>query len=653
MAKSGNFGTSNGNVWYYIEAIQNSQSIAGNYSNVTVRVYFQRTSGYSTYGTGTVYCKINGTTYSASVSSSQKITSTPIKLFEKTLNISHDSNGTKTLGMSAWISLDNPLTSSEQSWSMGLTTIARTSKPTLSASTTAMNAAVTIYTNRADSGFTHTLKYKFGSASGTIATGVGTSYGWTIPLTLANQIPSATSGSGSITCETYSGSTLIGSEQVTFTATVPSTVVPTFTAVSASEANSAVTTAAIGSYVQGISKANLAVTGQAGAYGSWITDVKITLDGKTYNNNTVSSVITSSGTLTVTGKITDSRGRTASKSITITVLAYAPPKITTLTIDRANSDGTLNDMGTYAKVTRAGSWSNLNSKNNVTITVFSSPRGANTWTSKNAATGTITAGTYSGSVTVGTYVATSSFDFKVEVKDAFNTTISFIALPTGIVTMSWAPEGIGVGKVWESGTLDVEGQVSASSFTSWNPSNKSATVSLNWLNNIARIRYGGNGDGSAGGFQIVGPSELVKFSVDNNGNGTFGGAGLTVGGKSAEIVNSEGSNTNGWYIRYESGLQICFYYGSSLGTDHSWGQLTRGGGIYYYVATTWTYPAAFKTGENVKVFKSGDLPGAGPETHTAFAGSPTSCSIEFGMYGISPATSGTCRDTRLAIGYWK
>jgi hypothetical protein len=126
MGTSAEMSTSNTYVKYNISVTQNSQSTSGNYSNVTVSVYFWRTnSGYTTYGTGSVSCKINGTTYSASVTSSQKITNSGITLFSKTLDISHNSDGSKTLTCSAWINLDTPLTSSEQSYSQTLTKIPR------------------------------------------------------------------------------------------------------------------------------------------------------------------------------------------------------------------------------------------------------------------------------------------------------------------------------------------------------------------------------------------------------------------------------------------------------------------------------------------------------------------------------------------------
>jgi hypothetical protein len=135
---------------------------SGNTTNVTVSVNFYRTnSGYETYGTGSVYCKINGTTYSQSVSSSQKITNSGITLFSKTLDIAHNSDGSKTLTCSAWISQDTPLSSSEQSYSQSLSTIPRAS--TFSGGSGNIGETTKITINRASSLFTHDLYYQFGS----------------------------------------------------------------------------------------------------------------------------------------------------------------------------------------------------------------------------------------------------------------------------------------------------------------------------------------------------------------------------------------------------------------------------------------------------------------------------------------------------------
>ena len=63
--------TSNKYIKYRIEVTVNSQSIENNTSNITVKVWFFRTNqGYTTFGSGTCYCGINGTSYSQAITSS-------------------------------------------------------------------------------------------------------------------------------------------------------------------------------------------------------------------------------------------------------------------------------------------------------------------------------------------------------------------------------------------------------------------------------------------------------------------------------------------------------------------------------------------------------------------------------------------------------
>ena len=110
-------------------------------------------------------------------------------------------------------------------------------QPSLSAATVEMGKSVTINTPAVNSAYRHTLRYAFGGASGTIATGIASSVSWTPPVSLANQIPSATAGSGTIYCDTYSGSTLLGTKSVSITLTVPGSVVPSAGTLSAALAD--------------------------------------------------------------------------------------------------------------------------------------------------------------------------------------------------------------------------------------------------------------------------------------------------------------------------------------------------------------------------------------------------------------------------------
>lgn len=364
MGTSGNMSTSNQYVKYTISISQNSQNISGNYSNATVSVRFFRTnSGYTTYGSGTCYCKIHGITYSATVSPSQKITDSGINLFSKTLDIYHNNDGTKTLTCSAWISMDTPLSSSEQSYSQTLSTIPRASKPTLSSSSVTMGNSVTISTNRASSSFTHSLYYQIGSGGwNTIGMGIGTSKSWAVPLSLASSTPNSTSLSVKLWLETYNGSTYIGANSVSLTANVPSSVVPTINSVNLSEAVSGIY-AQFGAYVQGKSKISGSISA-SGSYASTIKSYSVSINGASYTSSSFTTgFLTTSGSNTCSVTVKDSRGRTKSQSVTFNVIAYASPAINSFSVSRCNQDGTANDEGNCAKCVVSSSISSVNSKN--------------------------------------------------------------------------------------------------------------------------------------------------------------------------------------------------------------------------------------------------------------------------------------------------
>lgn len=447
MATSGAMSTTNDKIKYTITITQNSRNVSANTSNVTVSVRVYRTNtGYTTYGSGTVYCTINGTQYTEAITSSDKITNSGIVLFTKTLNISHNADGTKTLATSARITHDQ-FSSSSQSYSQTLTAIPRATTPTVSASSVNMGASITISMPRASSSFTHTLTYKFVNASGTIGSSLETSKAWTVPLSLASQIPSGTSGSCTITCSTYNGSTLIGTKTVSFTAKVPSSVVPTISSVAVADTNSAYATQ-FGSLVQGKSKAKFTITA-SGAYSSTITAYKTVIEGKTYTGATpTTSVLTGSGNVTATITVTDSRGRTASMEKTFYRIPYTVPTITVFEAVRADSTGAENYEGTYAKVSAAFSIASASSKNTSSYKIEYKKQSETTWTALQNGTGY----TYNNSIlSGGVFDVNFAYDIKLTVTDYFGSVTRIANLPTAFTLLDFNASGKGVafGKVSE------------------------------------------------------------------------------------------------------------------------------------------------------------------------------------------------------------
>lgn len=446
MATSGNMSTSNQYIVYSITVTQNSQSIANNTSNVTVSVRFWRTNtGYTTYGNGTVYCKINGTTYSADVTSDHKITNSGIVLFTKTIDIGHNSDGSKTLSCSAWIS-HSRFSSNEQSYSQVLTTIPR--KSTLAASNGTLNTSQTLTVTKQSSGFTHTITYKCGGASGTVCSkSSSTSISWTPPLSLAAQNTTGTSVTIVFTIETFNGSNSLGTNTKTITCSIPSSVVPS---VSFTVSDSTGYASTYGGYVQNKSKASVSISA-SGNQGSTIKSYSATIDGSSYNSSSFTTgVLKNTGTLTVSVKVTDSRGRTASASKTITVLAYSSPKISSFSAYRCDSAGAATSNGAYLCINFTAAITSLSSKNTASYVLKYKKASDSSYTS-------VTLSGYAGkySVSGGSYVfaatTSSSYDLSLTATDAFSSTTKSASGSSVSKTFSILGKGLGFafGKVAE------------------------------------------------------------------------------------------------------------------------------------------------------------------------------------------------------------
>lgn len=248
--------------------------------------------------------------------------------------------------------------------SLALTTIPRASIPTLNYSSRLFGEQVIISTNRYSSSFTHTLEYTFAGGSGTIATNVGASYTWTIPNSLMNSIPNATSGTCVITCKTYSGTTLIGSKSVSLILSVPLTVIPTISNVSLQEVGDVPST--WGVWVQGKSKIKATITA-SGTYSSTISKYTSLLDGYTLTGNPVTTgYLQNSGYQTYSNifQVTDSRNRVGKYSLSSNFYFYSynNPTITTAQVQRCDVSGNIDKNGQYMYVSYGASINRVGGK---------------------------------------------------------------------------------------------------------------------------------------------------------------------------------------------------------------------------------------------------------------------------------------------------
>ena len=489
-AVSGNFATDNTYIVYWIEIIQNSQNIVNNTTNVTVKVWCKRTNtGYTTTGNGTCYCTINGTQYSASITSSQSITSTPRELFTKTMDIAHNSDGTKTLSTSARITHSRFSSTGTGSYNQVLTSIPRVSTFSLNTSTVTLGStALTVTINKSSSSFTHKVYYKFGNINVLKYDGSGTSTSFTPSISDCSQIPNAVSGTGQIVVETYNGSTKLGQNSANITLKVPDSVKPSFNSLVAELVANGINTSY--GYVQNKSQCKLSISGSVGSYGSSITNYYISGGGFTGNSATATTgVLTQSGSITFSAYVTDSRGRKSdTKTVTINVKEYANPKILEFTAQRCLANGQLDEDGTYAKVYTNYSYSNLSGSNSLTASMMYRKTGDSTFVKcaeKPVQGGTIVIGS-------GKLDTTFAYEVRFELKDNFTTIGQSVTVATSFVTLDFRKggKGIAIGKASEKdGLFDINMDVDVKGKLTVN--GKPVGANVDW-NNVPSINVKGN-----------------------------------------------------------------------------------------------------------------------------------------------------------------
>lgn len=383
-----------------------------------------------------------------------------------TYTFKHNADGTKSFTASAQAGIYTVAVNCTGSSSFTLDTIARASQPSCitwpehTQDVGYFGDEISIHMNRNSSDFTHTVRYQFGTKSGTIATGVETGVKWVIPLSLMDLIPAVTSGSGTIYVDTYNGSTKIGTKWCGFTAKVPSTVKPTctFTLEDITGVDDI-----YGSPVKGLSKIKVTVDAEE-AYSSPIASCVISANGVKYSGLTATTgLLKASGTSTVTATVKDKRGRTGSVSYDMNVQNYSAPAVTALSVRRCNQDGTANKRGGYVKVTFSAAISSMSSKNNALYYLYYKKSTDSSYTKVS-----LTALTNQYSVSNYSYIfdasTSSSYDVKVEAVDRHITGAKSTKAPTAASIFSWRgfktssgiEDGVGIGKVpGKANTLQV------------------------------------------------------------------------------------------------------------------------------------------------------------------------------------------------------
>lgn len=452
---------SNGHHKITLNVSQQSQNITNNKSTVSFSVVLSPVqNGYDWIFQNsdpfTCTYTINGTSRTCTLRRYDG-TST-VTLASGTQDVSHNSDGTKSISFSFSVTSQSYtylIGSCSASGSLTLTTIARAS--TFTAGNGTLGTAQTISVTRQSTSFTHTLTYKVGSTSGTIGSAktTTTSISWTPPASLGAQNTTGTSLSCTLTLTTYNGSSTVGSNSKTITLTIPSGN-PSFT-LSVSDTKGYAST--YGGYVNSKSTLKAALSSVSCTYSASVKSYSIAFKKTNSSGANLATATTTSlswtpnwaGTVYITATVTDSRGRSTTKTSSVTTLAYSAPSISTLTVGRYSDSGgtTKDDGGAYAKITYAGSYTSLSGHNTAKITIKYKKSSASSWTTAvNAST------TLSGTTSTFAADIASTYDVRAEITDNFNTTaiIRNTVISVGSAFMHWRSNGNGLafGKMSEN-----------------------------------------------------------------------------------------------------------------------------------------------------------------------------------------------------------
>lgn len=427
---------------------ESSVSVANNTSVVTGKLYYygngESWSNYARSG----YIIIDGSkktfTHTFSTSTSAQLLAT------YSVTVTHNSNGAKSISASGQFATQAYPGTLTVSTSKTLTTIPRATTPSVDKASVVYGTDVVISLPRASSSFTHTIEVGIdGQLSWTaIATGVGTSYTWTVPKDYAQYI-TTTANDLMIRVTTYNGSSSVGNKTITIKLVPSADMVPTIADLSITDAMGYATT--FGGYVRGQSK--YLVNFMASGYqGSTIASQQVIANGATYTSVPATTEVVKNTTESVKSKATDSRGMSTTIEQTPTIYDWSAPVISAFVANRCAADGTLKDDGAYAIVTYTYAISPVNDLNSKTVKVLYKHQSDSVWTEQQ-----LTLQDYSGSGSIVFACDTEhSFDVKLQLIDSFVTSESDMAqLGTAFTLMDFHSSGRGMafGKVAETEDL--------------------------------------------------------------------------------------------------------------------------------------------------------------------------------------------------------
>lgn len=296
--------------------------------------------------------------------------------------------------------------------------------------------------------YDHDIYYGLSGQTFELATFVGNSYTWKIPLELAELLSNTTEGRFTIRVETYEGYSLIGSKNAVITVKVPEDITPTALENTYTETVPGLTDR-FGGWVQDNSILDITINA-SGSYGASIIQCVTEFMGKTYTGLKFrTGVLNKSGTHAIKTTVTDSRGRKLVINDSLYILPYTFPKIGSLKAYRCDSSGNKKDEGEYVRVEFDYVVNVMNNNNVGSYAIKYAKAGTTSFTTISTGSGTAIANTFISSSAI--LLPEYAYTIRLTVSDYVKTVNYDVDIPVGFMVMDFNVNGraIAIGKASE------------------------------------------------------------------------------------------------------------------------------------------------------------------------------------------------------------
>ena len=285
-----------------------------------------------------------------------------------------------------------------------------------------------------------------------------TSLDITVPRSWFANYPALTSLPVTVSVQTYnSGGTAVGgalTHSLTVTADADMKPVPSSGWVSLAPYNTGAVQNITG-YVKGYSRAQASFdaskVNMSSAVGASVASFSVTCQGESDGSSPYLTPVLASASVNVVCTVTDTRGRSASQTLTISVMDYAAPAISAASVFRCNSEMAADENGTYLSVRASRTFSSLNGQNACTLTAAYAASGDSYGTAAALTSGT--------AMRFGPVSADISYTVRFTATDSLGNSAVFYAT---VSTRKWAMKfridgnGVAFGKAAEyNKTLEI------------------------------------------------------------------------------------------------------------------------------------------------------------------------------------------------------